>query len=80
MVPINARVTQMLRIGGQPLTIQGGLRYWADTPDGAGPEGWVSGSSSRFCCQRDLVATVVSRFIILRHRFIPALCITQKEA
>jgi hypothetical protein len=39
-VPVNLTVTQMLRIGGQLLTVQGGVRYWADTPDGIGPEGW----------------------------------------
>lgn len=40
-VPINASVTQMLKIGGQPLTVQGGVRYWADSPDGIGPRGWA---------------------------------------
>jgi len=39
-VPINATVTQLLKIGDQPLTIQGGLRYWAASPDGIGPRGW----------------------------------------
>lgn len=39
-VPINLSVTQLLKIGGQPLSLQGGLRYWADTPDGVGPKGW----------------------------------------
>ncbi len=38
-VPVNLAVTQMLRIGGQPLTLQAGARYWADSPEG-GPEGW----------------------------------------
>jgi hypothetical protein len=39
-VPVNLSVTQLLKLGGQPLTIQGGARYWADTPDGIGPKGW----------------------------------------
>jgi hypothetical protein len=39
-VPINATVTQMLRVHGQLLTLQGGLRYWAATPDSLGPKGW----------------------------------------
>jgi hypothetical protein len=39
-VPINASITQMLKIGGQLLTLQGGLRYWLDSPDNAGPKGW----------------------------------------
>jgi len=39
-VPINATVTQMLKIHGQLLTLQGGVRYWADSPNGIGPRGW----------------------------------------
>jgi hypothetical protein len=39
-IPINLTVTQMLKIGEQLLTVQGGVRYWVDTPDGIGPEGW----------------------------------------
>jgi hypothetical protein len=39
-VPINATVTQLLKLGGQPLTLQAGARYWADSPSGLGPEGW----------------------------------------
>jgi hypothetical protein len=39
-VPINATVTQLLKVGEQPLTIQAGARYWADSPDGLGPKGW----------------------------------------
>ena len=39
-VPINLTVTQLLKIGDQPLTLQGGVRYWADTPDRVGPQGW----------------------------------------
>ncbi|MDP3584771.1 MAG: transporter [Thiobacillus sp.] len=39
-VPINFMVSQMLKVGNQPLTLQAGARYWADSPDGAGPEGW----------------------------------------
>jgi hypothetical protein len=36
-VPLNASVTQMLKIGGQPLTLQLGYRYYAETPDN-GPD------------------------------------------
>jgi len=39
-VPINATITQMLKIHGQILTLQGGARYWAESPDGVGPKGW----------------------------------------
>ena len=38
-VPINFLVTQLLRVGEQRLTLQGGLRYWTDSPDGAA-HGW----------------------------------------
>jgi hypothetical protein len=36
-VPINLTITQMLKVGGQPLTLQAGYRYYADAPDG-GPD------------------------------------------
>jgi hypothetical protein len=39
-VPLNFTVTQLLKVGGQPLTISAGARYWAESPDGVGPEGW----------------------------------------
>jgi hypothetical protein len=38
-VPVNLTVSQLLRLGRQPLQIGGGVRYWAASPD-AGPEGW----------------------------------------
>lgn len=31
-VPINATVTQLLKLGGQPLTVQLGYRYYAEAP------------------------------------------------
>jgi hypothetical protein len=34
-VPINATVSRVTRIGGQMVSIGGGLRYWAEGPDGA---------------------------------------------
>jgi hypothetical protein len=39
-VPINATVTQLLKVHGQLLTLQGGVRYWAASPDNFGPKGW----------------------------------------
>jgi hypothetical protein len=36
-VPINLMVSQLFKVGSQPISVQGGLRYWADSPD-AGPE------------------------------------------
>lgn len=38
-VPINLMVAQIVKIGGQPVSLQGGVRYWADSPE-AGPDGW----------------------------------------
>lgn len=38
-VPINATVTQLTNIGKQPVSIGGGVRYWASSTDN-GPEGW----------------------------------------
>ena len=38
-VPVNASVSKLLKIGGHPVSIGGGLRYWASGPD-AGPHGW----------------------------------------
>ena len=39
-VPVNLTLTQILKIRNQPLSLQVGTRYWADTPDGIGPKGW----------------------------------------
>lgn len=38
-VPLNATVSQMLKVGPQILSLTVGARYWADSPDN-GPEGW----------------------------------------
>lgn len=38
-VPVNLLVSQLLKIGQQPISLQAGARYWAETPDN-GPEGW----------------------------------------
>lgn len=38
-VPVNVTVTQLLKLGGQPLTVQAGPRYWADSPEN-GAQGW----------------------------------------
>lgn len=37
--PINAFVTKLLKFGTQPVSIGGGVRYWAASPD-SGPHGW----------------------------------------
>jgi hypothetical protein len=38
-VPVNLLAAKVTRIGGQLLSIGGGVRYWASGPDG-GPHGW----------------------------------------
>lgn len=38
-VPVNFMVSKALRVGNQPISIGGGVRYWADSPSG-GPHGW----------------------------------------
>lgn len=36
-IPINAIVSRVVPIGGQPVSFAAGVRYWAETPDG-GPD------------------------------------------
>ena len=38
-VPINATVSKLVSFGDQPVSVGGGVRYWADSSPG-GPEGW----------------------------------------
>jgi hypothetical protein len=38
-VPINLTVAQIVKLGGKPVQLTGGVRYWADSPE-AGPDGW----------------------------------------
>jgi len=38
-VPINLGASQLFKVGGQPMSIQLGARYWAQSPD-SGAEGW----------------------------------------
>lgn len=38
-VPINLTVAQLLKIGGLPVQVSAGVRYWADAPEN-GPEDW----------------------------------------
>jgi hypothetical protein len=38
-VPINLTVSQIVKLGGKPVQLTGGVRYWADSPE-AGPDGW----------------------------------------
>ncbi len=38
-VPLNAMVTKLVKFGNQPVSIGGGARYWAQSPD-SGAHGW----------------------------------------
>lgn len=38
-LPINFNVAKLVQIAGQPVSIGGGVRYWADTTTN-GPDGW----------------------------------------
>ena len=38
-VPINLTIGELQKIGGKPMSITGGVRYWAESPDN-GPHGW----------------------------------------
>lgn len=38
-VPVNLTAAQLFKVGKQPMQLQLGVRYWADSPD-TGPEGW----------------------------------------
>ena len=38
IVPVNATVNQMLKVGSQILQVGVGARYWADSPEGAADE------------------------------------------
>lgn len=39
-VPINASIAKLVRLGNQPVSLFGGVRYWAESPDGGGPTDW----------------------------------------
>lgn len=39
-VPVNFVVGQVVKVGSQLMQLKAGVRYWADTPSGVGPEGW----------------------------------------
>jgi hypothetical protein len=39
-VPINFLVTKLITIDKQPISLGAGVRYWADSPEDSGPEGW----------------------------------------
>jgi hypothetical protein len=38
-VPINFQITKLTKIGDQSISIGGGIRYWAESPE-TGPQGW----------------------------------------
>jgi hypothetical protein len=39
-VPLNGTISKLVNLGGQPVSLFGGVRYWAVSPEDVGPEGW----------------------------------------
>ena len=39
LAPVNFLVSKIVKVGGQPVSIVGGVRYWMDSPD-TGPHGF----------------------------------------
>jgi hypothetical protein len=39
-VPLNGTISKLVTLGGQPVSLFGGVRYWAVSPEDVGPEGW----------------------------------------
>ena len=58
-VPVNCVVTKVTKVGSQLISVGGGVRYWADSPDN-GPEGVGFESWSR-CCFRNEIVTNISK-------------------
>jgi hypothetical protein len=50
-VPVNATVSQLLKIGPQIFQVSVGARYWAESPDN-GPEGWGARAQLTFLFPR----------------------------
>ncbi len=38
--PVNFQITKLTSLGSQPFSVGGGLRYWVESPDDSGPDGW----------------------------------------
>lgn len=39
-VPINFQISKLVKFGRLPVSLTAGVRYWADSPQGSGPDGW----------------------------------------
>lgn len=39
LAPVNLMASQLFKLGGQPMSVGAGLRYWIDSPSDSGPEG-----------------------------------------
>lgn len=39
-VPVNATVSKLMKFGKQPVSFEAGVRYWAVSPEDAGPTDW----------------------------------------
>lgn len=50
-IPVNAGVSKLVMLGGRPVSLSGGVGYWAESPAG-GPEGWRFRLGAQFVFQR----------------------------
>jgi hypothetical protein len=55
LVPINFMVAKLVKLGQQPISIVGGVRYWADSPD-SGPHDFGARLGVTFLFPRDSTA------------------------
>ena len=49
-IPVNLGVSKLVKFGKLPVSLQGGVGYWADSPDN-GPEGFRFGYRRTPCCR-----------------------------
>ncbi len=47
-IPVNFVVSKIVKFGKLPVSIAGGVGYWADSPEDVGPEGWRFRTSLTF--------------------------------
>ncbi|WP_413875633.1 hypothetical protein [Albidovulum sp.] len=51
-VPLNLSVAQIVKLGGRPVQLSAGVRYWSDSPPG-GRQAGVRASASPTCSRAD---------------------------
>jgi hypothetical protein len=51
-VPVNVTVSKVVKVGDLPVSLFGGVRYWASTPEETGPDGWGARAGVTFLFPR----------------------------